>query len=42
MDGLDAHRYDFLEFWKGIHGQVTEIDKLIERFHKIGFLPDLL
>jgi hypothetical protein len=34
LDELNAHWYDYPEYWDRIHGQVEEIDKLIEAFNE--------
>jgi len=42
LSELDAQWHDFPEYWDGIHGQVIEIDGLIEQFNeRTGLLREL-
>lgn len=34
LDELNAQWYEFPEHWESIHGQVDEIDRLIEQFNE--------
>jgi len=40
LDELNAQWFDFRDYWDRIHGQVDDIDRLIEQFNKAtGLLP---
>ncbi|UCG12584.1 MAG: pyridoxal-phosphate dependent enzyme, partial [Deltaproteobacteria bacterium] len=40
LEELNAQWYDYPEYWEGIHRQVRDIDRLIERFNeRTGLVP---